>query len=204
MSRRPIIDAGPSLNFFSTNKERLLIGTLGPLRVPETVQVEVLRKSREDARFRSAATVWRKLGPRWLQIMSDDETPELAAVVHRITRLPMQERLRHPKDLGEIMVIAHAVVAAEAGETVTVLIDDGSGAQIATSEIGRLQRLRSAGRAVGSIRLASTLTVLERAAGGQHIPDKATMRDIYQRLRGLDDGLPPIETTTLLSLTRWR
>jgi hypothetical protein len=203
MNHRPIIDAGPSLNFLSINKERLLVGVLGSLSAPETVQAEVLRKSREDERFRAAATVWRKLAPRWIQILSDDETPELAAVVHRITRQPMEERLKHPKDLGETMVIAHAVVAAEAGETVTVLIDDGPGARIATSEISRLQRLRSNGRAVGSIRLASTLTVLERAAGGKHIPDKATMRDIYKRLRGLDDGLPPLETTNLVSSALW-
>jgi len=203
MNRRPIIDAGPSLNFLSINKERLLIGILGPLSVPETIEVEVLRKSREDARFRSAAVVWRKLTPRWLQIISDDETPELAAVVHRVTRQPMQERQRHPKDLGEIMVIAHAVVAAEAGDSVTVLIDDGLGARIATSEMSRLQRLSSQGRTVGSMRLVSTLTVLERAAGGKHIPDRATMRDIYQRLRGLDDGLPPVEATNLLLPAQW-
>jgi hypothetical protein len=49
----------------------------------------------------------------------------------------------------------------------------------------------------------STLTVLERAAGGQHIPDKPTMRTIYARLRGLDDGLPPIEKTNLLASARW-
>lgn len=203
MSHRPIIDAGPSLNFLSINKERLLVGVLGPLSAPETVQAEVLRKSREDERFRAAATVWRKLAPRWIQTLSDDETPELAAVVHRVTRQPMEERLKHPKDLGETMVIAHAVVAAEAGETVTVLIDDGPGARIATAEISRLQRLRSNGRAVGLIRLASTLTVLERAAGGQHIPDMAAMRDIYKRLRGLDNGLPPVETTNLLSSALW-
>jgi hypothetical protein len=204
MSQRPIIDAGPGLNFLSINRERLLIGVLGPLSAPETVEAEVLRKSREDVRFSSAAPVWRKLKPRWLQIISDDETPELAAVVHRITHQPMQDRLKHPRDLGEIMVIAHAVVAAEAGETVTVLIDDGSGARIAASEMSRLQRLRAAGRAGGSIRLVSTLTVLERAAGSQHIPDRATMRDIYQRLHGLDDGLPPVERTNLLSLDHWR
>ena len=127
MSHRPIIDAGPSLNFLSINKERLLIGVLGQLSTPETVQAEVLRKSRQDERFRAAATVWRKLTPRWIQILSDDVTPELATVVHRVTRQPMNERLKHPKDLGEIMVIAHAVVAAEAGEAVTVLIDDGAG-----------------------------------------------------------------------------
>jgi hypothetical protein len=117
MSHRPIIDAGPSLNFFSINKERLLVGVLGPLTAPETVQAEVLRKSRDDERFHAATTVWRKLAPRWIQILPDDETPELAAVVYRVTRQPMEERLKHPKDLGETMVIAHAVVAAEAGET---------------------------------------------------------------------------------------
>jgi len=41
MSHRPIIDAGPGLNFFSINKERLLIGVLGQLSAPETVQEEV-------------------------------------------------------------------------------------------------------------------------------------------------------------------
>jgi hypothetical protein len=86
---------------------------------------------------------------------------------------------------------------------VTVLIDDGQGARIATSEIGRLQRLRSSGHAVGSIRLASTLTVLARAAGSQHIPDKATMRHLYERLRHLDDGLPPIGKTKLLASQLW-
>ncbi len=115
----------------------------------------------------------------------------------------MQQRLKHPKDLGETMVIAHAVVAAEAGETVIVLIDDGPGTRTATTEINRLRLLQASGHAVGSIRLASTLTVLERAAVRQHIPDKATMHGIYERLRCLDDGLPPIETTNLLSSGLW-
>ncbi len=136
-------------------------------------------------------------------MLSDDQTTELAAVVHRITRQPMEQRLKHPKDLGETMVIAHAVVAAESGETVTVLIDDGPGTRTATSEINRLRRLHASGHTVGSIKLVSTLTVLEHAAGGQHIPDKPTMHTIYARLRGLDDGLPPIEKTNLLVSARW-
>lgn len=88
MSARPIIDAGPGLNFLSVNKERLLISVLGPLSAPETVQDEVFRKSAQDSRFRAAATVWRKLSPRWIQILSDDATPELAAVVHQVPRSP--------------------------------------------------------------------------------------------------------------------
>ncbi|MBP2334013.1 hypothetical protein JOF41_000191 [Saccharothrix coeruleofusca] len=75
MSHRPIIDAGPGLNFFSINKERLLIGVLGRLSAPETVQEEVFRKSRQDERFRPAAAVWRKLTPHWVEVLSDDQTP---------------------------------------------------------------------------------------------------------------------------------
>jgi len=160
MSIRPIIDAGPGLNFLSVNKERLLIAVLRPLSAPETVRDEVLRKSRQDDRFRAAAAVWSKLTTHdYIQILSDDVTPELATVVQRISGLPTAERMKHSKDLGEAMVIAHAVVAAESGQPVTVLIDDGQGAAIATSEIRRLQRLSSGGQSVGSITLASTLTV---------------------------------------------
>ena len=205
MTDRPIIDAGPGLNFLSIRKERLLIRVLGQLSAPETVESEVLRKSRQDGRFSAAEATWRKLTPKWIQILSDDQTPELAAVIHRICRQPMEQRLRTSKDLGETMVIAHAVAAAEAeaDAVVTVLIDDGPGARIATSEIRRLERLRADGRAVGSISLINTLTVLERAAHTEHIPDKATMRSIYQQLRGLDDGLLRIEETRLLSPALW-
>jgi hypothetical protein len=100
MSVRPIIDAGPGLNFLSINKERLLIAVLGPISAPETVRDEVFRKSRQDDRFRAAAAVWRKLTGRWIQILPDDVTPELAAVVQRISGLPMAERINHAKDLG--------------------------------------------------------------------------------------------------------
>jgi hypothetical protein len=64
VSVRPIIDAGPGLNFLSINRERLLIAVLGALSAPETVQDEVLRKSRQDDRFRAAAAVWR-CGGSW-------------------------------------------------------------------------------------------------------------------------------------------
>jgi hypothetical protein len=115
----------------------------------------------------------------------------------------MDERRRRPKDLGETMVIAHAVVAAESGQPVTILMDDGLGATIATSEINRLRRLASSGHPVGSITLASTLTVLGRAAGTEHLTDRAAMRDTYNRLRRLDDGLAPIDNTDLLSPKFW-
>jgi hypothetical protein len=200
---RPIIDAGPGLNFLSINKERLLIAMLGRLSAPETVQDELLRKCRQDARFQRAEGVWRKLTPNWVEILSDAQTPALNAVVHRLTSLPMRDRVRQRKDLGETMVIAHAVVAAEAGADVTVLIDDGRGAADARSEAARLRRRRAAGALVGTMVLANTHTVLEKAAATEHLPDRAAMRTTYERLRGLDDGLPPIESTRLLSADVW-
>lgn len=45
MSHRPIIDAGPGLNFRSINQERLLISVLGRLSAPEAMQDEVFRKA---------------------------------------------------------------------------------------------------------------------------------------------------------------
>lgn len=203
MSARPIIDAGPALNFLSINAERLLFSVLGPISTPETVAQEILRKTRSDPRFRAAEPVWRKLTPRWVAVLSDDVTPQLAAAVARISGLPMLDRKKQAKDLGEIMVIAHAVVAAEAGQSVVVLIDDGAGARLATLEINRLNRLHNQGRSVGAIRLAGTLTILQRAAGTEYLPDKARMRAVYDRLRACDDGLPPIDTTGLLSRDVW-
>jgi hypothetical protein len=41
---------------------------------------------------------WRKLTPRWIEILSDDVTPELAAVVQRISGLPIDERKTQSKD----------------------------------------------------------------------------------------------------------
>ena len=127
MSGYTIIDAGPSINFFSINKERLLFSVLGALSAPEAVKKEVLRKAHQDKRFSAAGRVWRKLPSSLLQILSDDETKELSIAVERINGIPFTQRMLFSKDLGETMVIAHAAVAAEAGEDVVILIDDNDG-----------------------------------------------------------------------------
>lgn len=203
MSRRPIMDAGPGINFFSVNKERLLFSTLGALSVPEAVETEILRKACRDRRFTAAAVVWKKLPRHLMEVLSDDVTDELSAAVQRISGVPFDQRIRSSKDLGETMVLAHAAVAAEAGDHVIVLIDDGGGCRAAAAEAQRLKRLQAAGKPVGSIGLVGTVTVLERAAGGEHLPHKDAMRDLYRRLRTLDDGLPPLDATGLMNLPCW-
>lgn len=141
-----------------------------------------------------------KVPTRLLEILSDDVTNDLAAVVQRIAGMPMVERIRSNKDLGETMVVAHAVVAAERGEQVIVLIDDSGGRAVAAREAARLHRLKEQRPEVGAISLVTTISVLKKAAGGEHLPDKGAMRDLYGRLRGIDDGLPPIAQTGLMDL----
>lgn len=204
MTPRPIIDAGPGINFFSLNKERLLFNTLGSLCAPEAVEAEILRKAKQDQRFATAEVVWKKLPGHLMEVLSDDATDELAAAVQRISGVPFDRRTRSGKDLGETMVLAHAAVAAESGEHIIVLIDDGGGCRAAAIEARRLERLNDEGKKVGSIRLVHTVTVLEGAAGGEYIPDRGAMRDLYSRLRKLDDGLPPLDATGLMHLSCWR
>ena len=199
-----IVDAGPALNFFSINKERLLLDAIGKIAAPETVAGEIRRKALRDARFKAAADVWTKLEQTaWLDVLSDAVTPELASAVQRITRIPMAERLRQGKDLGEVMVLAHAAVQAETGRDVVVLIDDAGGARLAAIEGARLQRLRAQGRCVGTLGLMNTQIVLERGAGRRYLPDRKAMRRIYAQLRECDDGLVDITQTDLLSKRVW-
>jgi hypothetical protein len=99
MNHRPILDAGPALNFLSIHQEKLLVATAGPLAAPEIVQAEVLRKAECDRCFAAAAPVWRRMTPKWLEMLPDDQTPELAAVVQRISGLPTADRCRQSTDL---------------------------------------------------------------------------------------------------------
>jgi hypothetical protein len=81
-----IVDAGPALNFFSINQERLLIDAVGKISVPETVGDEIKRKARQDGRFKVAAEVWQKLArSQWLDVLDDAVTPALEGAVRRIS-----------------------------------------------------------------------------------------------------------------------
>ncbi len=88
----------------------------------------------------------------------------------RLSNTPMIDRMALSKDLGEELVMAHAVVQAGAGADVVMLIDEIRGAAAATLEVKRLERLTAKGHAVGSLRLYSTLTVLKAGIGTSTFP----------------------------------
>jgi hypothetical protein len=113
-----IIDAGPALTFLARKDTTnvLLQGLRGGLVAPEIVHTEVIRKSRQKPSLRTAKTRWATLrNAGWIELLSDDETPALSAAVQRLCGMPMGRRIQQGKDLGELMVIAHAAVLAEAG-----------------------------------------------------------------------------------------
>lgn len=199
-----IIDAGPALTFLARkDTTRILFAGLGTadLLAPEQVEDEVIRKSHKDKRrFGAAEATWNKVvSANRLTVLPDDETPELAAAVQRLCLMPMSERMRQQQDLGELLVIAHAAVRADAGEDVAVLIQERNGTAMAYNEIRRINKLGGSGR----LRVWNTQTILLRAAGSAHLPDKATMKTVYDRMLPLDAALPPINETDLLTAAVW-
>src|SRR5699024_5005804 len=100
MDSRPIMDAGPGLNFFSIHKERLLISVLGPLHIPQTVEGEILRKARSDPRFAPAETVIRKLPAKYLAILPDTATDELVQSVRRVAGASYSPAIEYERRCG--------------------------------------------------------------------------------------------------------
>ena len=106
-------------------RAHLVHATGGHISAPETVRREVFRKAKPNSKFAAAAAVWARLElAKRLTVLSDDLTPALEAVVQRLSNTPMIDRMAVSKDLGEELVIAHAVVQAEAGNDVVMLIDE--------------------------------------------------------------------------------
>ncbi|NDL56631.1 hypothetical protein [Phytoactinopolyspora mesophila] len=199
-----IIDAGPVLTFLARkDTTRILYAGLGSagLLAPEQVEREVIRKSRQESRrFGTVEATWKKIvDANRLTVLPDDETAELAAAVQRLCLMPMSERMRQQEDLGEMLVIAHAAVRAEAGTDIAVLIQERAGTAMAQNEARRINGLEAAGR----LRVWNTQTILLRAAGSTHLPDRARMKTVYENMRSLDSALPPISETNLLTAAIW-
>lgn len=150
MTTRPIVDAGPALNFFASGHERLFFTCLGGVSVPETVRDEVLGKAARDRRFRHTQRVVSKLPEQLWHVLPDSVT----------------------SDLDQVIV--------------------------------RLERLRHSDSSVGALKIMSTEQVLEAAVSRGLMENRGSMRKIYTQLRSLDDGLPPIESTGLLTRELWR
>lgn len=190
-----LLDAGPSLNFLAVGQQNVLIQLAGAmdlqLQAPERVDREVLGVAR-GSRFKRTAVqkTWKTLTSAGRVVILDDtlESTVFMNAVTRISGMPAKDRVRDSKSLGEIMVLAHASVYAQAGEQVFVLIDDGDGRDRALKERAWLKRNEYTGRVV----LWSTRDVLEKAAEFPGWIDKEkTWEVVYDEMRKFDDGLVP-------------
>lgn len=173
--------------------------------MPEQVLQEIHNKSRaEPSRFSAATDVLARLRPSLWTVLPDDLNAELNEAMMIITNTPAEVRINNHKDLGEVMVVSHALVFARAGHHVTVLIDDGGGQRLAARAARWCERERANQARIGSITQSSTLGVLRAACEAGHIADKTELRKVYSRMVGLDDGLNHIDSTDLLKLDCWK
>lgn len=190
-----IIDAGPTLTFTAAGKRDLLMGVVtergSRLLAPEAVIEEVARKALQQQRFERCAGILDGLiAAGRVETLCDDISDEaLSQQVHRLTGVGTTTRLGESKDLGETMVIAHALKQQAAGADVRVFIDEWRGQRVAQSY---------------GLKVVSTETILVGAITFGLITDRGEMRLVYERLRGFDDGLVHIDQTQLLDRDRYR
>ena len=201
------MDAGPVLDFLARKDwTRILYSALpaGSFSVPATVEKEVLRKAATDRRFATVTNQWTKLkNVNRVHVLPDEVTAELNVVVQDICGLSMPKRLGTPQDLGETMAIAHAVVLAEQGHDVAIVIQERDGSQAALREQARLKRL---GLPQGSLTVWSVADVVAFAVAAHcpTIPDQTSLIRIWQEMRAYDDALPEISETRLLDQQLWQ
>lgn len=190
-----IIDAGPALTFTAAAKRDLLINVVtgrgSRLLAPESVADEVSRKASQQKRFAECESKFASLiSHGQIEMLSDDvDDAALSHQVNRITGLGTRMRLGESKDLGETMVIAHALKLKQSGAEVRVFIDEWRGQQVALTH---------------GLKVVSTESILIGAIALKVISDRGEMRKVYDSLREFDDGLVHIDQTQLLDRERYR
>lgn len=194
-ARPLIIDAGPTLTFAAAGYRDLLVNVVAQrgsrLLAPEAVVEEVSRKASQEQRFARCDAVLADLIVRGqLETLLDDIGDQaLSLAVQRVTGLGTAVRLGSSKDLGETMVIAHAIKLRSSETDVRVFIDEWRGQHAAQAH---------------GLKVVSTAAILAGAIDLQLIRDRGEMRRTYERLREFDDGLVHIEQTRLLDRDRYR
>jgi predicted nucleic acid-binding protein len=184
-----ILDTGPCLNFLAVNEGKLLYSVLGAsnnrILVPQEVANEIVDKARESAKFSAAARRFEGLSrePKFAVLESKLDDVALIRAMRRVSPgKPPSELLaaRRMKDLGEILVISHAIKLRDEGNTVSLVMDE---------RIGRKLAIRHGFKPISTPRIMAT-------AGSMGLLSYSDSRLIYEKLRAsdgsrvMDDGLP--------------
>lgn len=172
-----ILDTGPALNFMASGHHQVLFDVLSlrqtTLQMPQTVGDEIARRSSRDPRFRKCPTVLADLRARELiEVLVDSiDSTELNDAVQVVCGMPLDARIKTSKDLGEVLVMAHALVQRDAGTAPILLIDERPGQDQAT-DLG--------------LRFTSTVGILVIAAETGIVSKQRTMKRIYSDIHACD------------------
>jgi predicted nucleic acid-binding protein len=184
-----ILDTGPCLNFLAIDQGKLLYRVLGStnerILVPQEVANEIVDKARESAKFSSAARRFEGLSrePKFEILASNLDDVELIRAMQQVSpRKPPSELLarRRMKDLGEILVISHAIKLRGEGNTVNLVMDDREGRKLA---------MKHGFRPIRTTRIFAT-------AGSMGLLTYSEAKSLYEKLRAsdgstvMDTGLP--------------
>jgi hypothetical protein len=184
-----VLDAVVCVHFTGANLHRILIDVLRTagllLLVPQEVCDEITGLDRKYAGLRQR---WIRLqSSRYIRVLPRLEAATAPArvvqVIEDIRGAELEQAIRMPRDLGEVVVVAHCVHLSEQGHEVMALIDDQDGQRIA---------------ARWNVPVLTIEDVLTLAIHGGHFPSRADLRQAYGRLRQYGQGLLPLERTGLL------
>lgn len=189
-----VLDAGPALNFLAVGQQNVLIQMAAAagadLAAPKRIDDEIEGQSKSN-RFRRTAVrnTWRTLKSSGRITLLDDSLlrdPRFDAAIGRISGVEAADRKKTRKNLGEILVLAHASVFVQDGETVYVLMDESDGRRRAKSERAWLRQQRAPGQLV----LWNTQEVLEAAERQPGwITGGLTAEQVYKAMKPFDDGI---------------
>jgi predicted nucleic acid-binding protein len=185
-----IFDAGPAVGFSAANQLPLLIEVFERVRFTRTVPFVVDREvRRQDKKYSGVAKRWNAaVVSHRIEVLEEVAVgrgdQRVALEVARMRDMDLADALRNQRDLGEVLTVAHAVVARNDGLTVAVSIDDSYGARLA--DIARIQNIDS-------------VKILELAIKLEIIPSKKDLQKIYTALQKYS-SLPNLNGTGLLKL----
>lgn len=178
-----VIDAGPALNFLAAGKADLLCDVIDrrerTLLMPQTVRDEIHQIVERPRGGKFGACPGRLaafIEAERIEVVADSiEDKPLVSQVLRVAGIPMIRRVKEPKDLGETLVLAHALRLRAEGQSVVVLIDEVEG-----SKKARMYGLK----------VITTIGVLLAAAEYGLVEDRVEMKAVYESIAQFDDGLP--------------
>lgn len=183
-----ILDAVVCVHFVGANLQRILTRSLEAaglvLLVPQEVCDEIAGK---DRKYPGLAQRWARLeASQFIRVLprltAVDAPARVVEVIEQIRGLEFEQAVRRRRDLGEVVVISHAVHLSEQGHHVIALIDDQEGQHLASR---------------WGLEVLTIEDVLAIAINLGLFPTVGRLREVYEKLRAYGDGLVPFPKSGL-------